>query len=352
MKRKIVHIVFNEKFIKDFYDLIIENFDRDEHVFIFLPGVDEVKCKIPLAKNVLKITQDSKVFKNKIKLFNLLNKQCKDADKIVLHSLINQNVVRFLFFYRYLLKKCYWIMWGADVYSYRRKTKGIKGVIGKYMRRSVFKSIGYLVTGTPGDVEIARKQYQSSGKHIRCFNYPSNLYKHCDLPKVENERIVVQIGNSADPTNNHEKIFDLLHIVESDSYTIFCPLSYGHKDYIEKVLKSGLSTFKDKFQPALDFVPLDEYVIQLAKVDIAIFAHKRQQAFGNIITLLGLGKTVYLYKDNPLYDLFSDIGIIIHDIEQFSLAKQSNLISESNIAKVKANFSEKSLIKSLEGWIL
>jgi len=34
-------------------------------------------------------------------------------------------------------------------------------------------------------------------------------------------------------------------------------------------------------------MPLDEYLNLLAKIDIAIFNHKRKQAMGNITTLLG-----------------------------------------------------------------
>jgi hypothetical protein len=34
-------------------------------------------------------------------------------------------------------------------------------------------------------------------------------------------------------------------------------------------------------------MPFDEYLNLLAKVDIVIFKHKRQQAMGNITTLLG-----------------------------------------------------------------
>jgi len=45
--------------------------------------------------------------------------------------------------------------------------------------------------------------------------------------------------------------------------------------------------FREKFKPLVDFIPFDEYLNLLAKVDIAIFNHKRQQTMGNITTLLG-----------------------------------------------------------------
>lgn len=41
-------------------------------------------------------------------------------------------------------------------------------------------------------------------------------------------------------------------------------------------------------------MPFEEYLGLLAKIDIAILNHKRQQAMGNITTLLGLGKKYIL----------------------------------------------------------
>ena len=41
-------------------------------------------------------------------------------------------------------------------------------------------------------------------------------------------------------------------------------------------------------------LPLSDYLKILGKIDIAIFNHERQQAVGNITSLLGLGKKVYI----------------------------------------------------------
>ena len=62
--------------------------------------------------------------------------------------------------------------------------------------------------------------------------------------------------------------------------------------FLRKVVRNKLE-YKDgiyfwrKFKPLVDFMPFDEYLNLLAKVDIAIFNHKRQQAMGNTTILLG-----------------------------------------------------------------
>ena len=47
-------------------------------------------------------------------------------------------------------------------------------------------------------------------------------------------------------------------------------------------------------------MPFNQYLEFLGKIDIAIFNHRRQQGFGNAITLLGLGKKVYLNSVSTL----------------------------------------------------
>lgn len=104
--------------------------------------------------------------------------------------------------------------------------------------------------------------------------------------------------------------------------------------------------FGSKFKPLTESMPFDDYHTFLGSIDIAIFNHKRQQAMGNTITLLGLGKTVYLRSDTTQWQFFKDKGITIRDVEQLNTLESQNL--NENISKIKTYFSQGNYLKQLE----
>lgn len=54
----------------------------------------------------------------------------------------------------------------------------------------------------------------------------------------------------------------------------------------------------------------------LSSLDIAIFAHNRQQGFGNTVSLLGMGKTVYLKEEVTTYQALEKIGLKINSFNK------------------------------------
>lgn len=172
--------------------------------------------------------------------------------------------------------------------------------------------------------------------------YPSNLYKEYDFSYLnkDHNKIYIQIGNSADPSNNHLEVFEKLKKYKDTSIEIICPLSYGDVGHRDKIIKEGNRIFGEKFIPIITLMPFDEYLGLLAKIDIAIFNHKRQQAMGNITTLLGLGEKVYIRYDITSWDFCKDHGLKVFS----SNAGFSDLLQEmTKIEKVKKHFSENKL---------
>lgn len=161
----------------------------------------------------------------------------------------------------------------------------------------------------------------------------------------EKNKYYIQIGNSADPSNNHIEIFDKLRAYKNENIEIICPLSYGNLQYRNEVIKKGNEIFGDKFNPIMDFLPLEEYLLQLSKIDIAIFNHKRQQAIGNITSLLGFGKKVYIRDDITTWNFCAD-----HELTVFNTNNQFKDLFEmdtsaqlKNIRNIKKYFSEEKL---------
>jgi len=90
-------------------------------------------------------------------------------------------------------------------------------------------------------------------------------------------------------------------------------------------------------------MPFEKYLEFLSKIDVAIFNHKRQQAMGNITTLLGLGKTVYMRNESTLYVALLNMGFKILDIDNFNLSLISEIDKNHNIQLAKSIYSKENL---------
>lgn len=351
MSKKILHFAFLDKFIPGFVEIIDQHFSNEKHTIFIVGDINKFKYKkssrtidFPTLKNILCIS----------KLIIQLHKN----DKVILHGLFSEPLIIMLCFMPWLHKKLYWIIWGGDLYCHKLAVKNLKFRIVELFRKKLFSRLNGLITYVDGDYEKAKQWYGSTGKYYECIMYKSNIYKGStlsenDFRQLENEgfkKVNIQVGNSADPTNNHEQIFnklsklDVINKVEK----IYCPLSYGNLAYAKNIKEKGIKMFGNKFHPLTEFIPLYEYEKMLDDIDIAIFAHERQQAMGNTINLLGRGKTVYMRSDTSSYALFEKLGIKVFPLENLKLETQSVAISASNNKNVLEYFNEENLITQLK----
>ncbi len=347
---KIIHIIHNDKFIKPFINFIEKNFNKDEHLFVFMDGADEKVFPIPEADNILNINNKYPGKKNTLKLSHILNPLFEDADKVILHSLFSDNLIFYLFLHQKYLKKCYWVLWGGDLYSNITAKKTLGNAFGRYTRSRVIKKLGGVISYIrEGDFELVQKYYATEAECYESFFYPSNLYEEYDIKSKEHKTLNIQIGNSANPTNNHIEVFEKLEKYKDQDIKIFVPLSYGGQDNAKKVIDAGKQIFGDKFQPLIEFMPFKDYLELLGKIDIAIFNHNRQQAMGNITTLLGLGKKVYVRSNETPWKMFNKLQIKVYDTAlDISIDAIDEDIKKQNQKRVKAYFSEENLIKDWE----
>ena len=349
---KYLHIMRNDKFINLFIDFINKNFSKEENTFFIMDGLETIE--VLNEKNVKSYISKGRNLKGILKkvilllqlpiLYIKLFNYCKKSKKIYFHALGDPRLIIFLFVFRNFLKKSYWLVWGGDLYSYiYRKQKKIFYKIEDYVKGNMK---GY-ITQVEGDFQLAQEWFKANGKFYYCFGYPSNLYKEMDLKEIEKKELWIQIGNSADPSNNHLEILEKLSKFKNMNIKLFCILSYGgNEEYKNQVIKKGLELFKDKFYPILNFMEFDEYMNFLSSLDIAIFAHNRQQAFGNIISLLSMKKTVYLKETVTTFETLKELGIEVKLFEKLiNLEKIDENILENNKRIIKENFSEEKLIE-------
>lgn len=339
----VLHVFsWDKKFFEPFRSFIHKHFADGRHNFI-VHGI--------VTPSDVPYSSDTTIVANLLKNFIRFSVELHKADKIVLHCLFSHHLLYILAVQPWLLKKCYWVMWGADLYVHLRPKKRWRWYKDEFFRRLVIRRIGYLVNGTPGDVELARKWYGANGEHIRCFNYPSNIYKQYEIQGNKHTSINIQVGNSADPSNQHFEILEKLSQYKNEDIKLYAPLSYGDKEHAENVISKGKEIFGDKFYPLTEMLPFDQYLDFLASIDIAVFNHERQQAFGNAITLLGLGKKVFLNSESTLNEVFGEFDIKIYDIKDINIELLSSRVRIGNMEKVKVAFSEESLVQSLKKWI-
>lgn len=349
MHQKSLHVFHVEKFTTPFIELIEQEFDISNHYF-WVTGKDQPLLEVAEKKYVERIKGNKLA---QLKGYFSFIRRAHKAEKIILHSLFNMKIVFILFFMPWLLKKCYWVVWGGDLYCYETAERNWRFKRRELFRRAVIKNIGHLVTYIKGDVDLARNWYGAKGKYIECLMYTSNIYKNYDLPKKNNEILTVLVGNSAVPTNNHSEILQKLAQFKDKSIKVITPLSYGDKDYAQQVIKEGKKLLGDKYQALTDFMPFEDYLKVLAEVDVAIFNHKRQQAMGNTITLLGLGKEVYIRSDVAQWELFKELGVKVNDIFELGntlldKTDETNLVNKSIVQRY---FSKENLVRQLKSYL-
>lgn len=332
MSNKILHIMHMQKFLPPFIDFVNEKFDENNHIFFFL---DKEK------KYEHGLTPNHKVYwlENMNQNIELI-KQMYKADKIILHSIWKKKIIMLLFFQPWLLKKCYHVMWGGDFNSKRARYDIFKRFILRYM--------GYFTTYIKGDYEYVQKYFNAKGKYVECLMYKSNLFQNINISDKTSNIINIQVGNSAVARNNHLEVFEKLKKYKNENIKVFVPLGYGSKENAQKIIQKGYEIFGDKFIPLEDFMPFDKYVEFLSQIDIAIFANEKQQAMGNIISLLGLGKKVYMKNDITPWQLFDDINVKVFDLDDVQIDLINEKTKIKNQQRIKEYFSEEKYFNQLK----
>lgn len=335
---KVLHILPADKFAAPFIDFVeAQDLDFGEQLFFCIDW--QGPCGIERRANVIFWSD----FGNRVHKRLALLRQLYGAQKIILHGLWEAWFIRMLALQPWLLKKCYWIIWGGDLYTAKLGERNLLWYLHEWPRRIVIKRIGHLVTYIDGDVELARQWYGARGQYHECLMYPSNVYKHYDVQAKSNSTTCIQVGNSADPSNEHFEVFAALEKFKDEDISIYAPLSYGNKEYAREVAAEGARLFGDKFIAMTEFLPFDKYLEFLGSVDIAIFNHRRQQAMGNIVTLLGLGKKVYLRKNITSLSMFRKAGIKVFDNDHLTIGKINQSVALRNKQKIRSTFSDGAL---------
>ena len=232
-----------------------------------------------------------------------------------------------------------WIVWGGDLYNSLLGPYGYKlyaytdfikkGKLGTFLpfidrylnRRAIWKRVeavkkipSYVIF--EGDLKALKKYFPKLHPQRRdFFYYPVDDMVDDSLKKRQLTGNNIFVGNSASPTNNHRKVFEILSTCDLGNRKVITPLSYGPESGRDYAIKWGYELIKDNFYPITDYMPLEEYNKLMFSANIFVYGNYRQEAFGNILVALYLGGIVVLSSRNPLTEDLKKKGFMIFSLK-------------------------------------
>ncbi len=333
----------------EFIKMMLNNFDMQEHIIVFRSRAKEQEIKA-IYPDVLFVTTRHELISN-------LSPLIKKSKRILFHSF---PVSRSLFFWLYhmqSMQKAVWSVWGQDAYWYQYCKKTPENWLFEMIRKLLIKRLDKVFCPVYNDYLYIKKHYRTCAQYIHGM-YPiptdfERLRLHRNYQKGS-DCIHIQIGNSANPTNNTLEILQILASYPTKNFRIFCPVSYGDDEYADKVIKLGTELFGERFTGIRFFMDRIQYAEFIAGIDILIMNHQRQQGLGNIFSYLYLGKKVYIRSDNSSFSFFALHDIKVYDTIQLGnsleideMLKMDPLISEVNMKKTEALISSETIVA---GW--
>ena len=271
-----------------------------------------------------------------------------ESKKIIVHGLASPYLLFYLYLFPFLRNRVFWAMHGKDLYFFRTlKRVRFYHRLYEFFRKKVLREIRVVISDNHEDVKLLRLWYGSNAKVFASFTYPSNFFRpnQQSAPTKAENPFRILVGNSADPANDHQRAFEILAGFPKQAIKLFAPLSYGDPAYRAEVVREGKARFGESFEPMTEFLSREEYNRFLTSIDAGLFTNTRQQGMGNIISLLGMGKKVYINPEVSSWRFFGSLGLTLYSCEEFSLNRCEPEVAAGNREIVKNYYSEANLLK-------
>ena len=344
-----LHLCFDGNFINKCLE-VFEKYYPGQNLFL----VNKEKDQFEMLQSDRRLLGVPFVKKN----FPLILQLCSEnnIDKIILHGLKSDLVDCLKFLKQNIDCRVYWIFWGYELYftlGNLGKYKLFDGFLNAFLRDTyyspnrlsfivkrffygkrllsdVFKEaltmIDYFCFWNYKDYELLQAHFHTNIK----YKYFAYMASEETAIKVNIEDVVckksktLMINHQASNTGNHNTVMKKIAWLDTkNDYKKIVPLSYGSSRIRKLVLRQGQHLFKEQFNPILEYMPRDKYFELMSSVEVAVFGQKRQEASGNISTLLKNGVKVFLREKNNLLQYYREKGYII-----FSFEKDLNSIDD------------------------
>ena len=171
------------------------------------------------------------------------------------------------------------------------------------------------------EVELVRRLYPGcKAKHVvGTFDQNFDIAKDKPVKSIpdKGEPLKILLGNSCDPNGNQ---IDAIHYLKKhlkEDFELYSFLSYGDPQAKQWILDYASKELGPRFHPITNYMDKYSFVDFVNTMDVVMMYHNRQQAEGNIMTSLVLGKPVFMKTKNPQYDMLKRMGVdSVHDVTE------------------------------------
>jgi len=331
--------------------------NQKQAFWVKAPNLSEVLCKEASKQYFVTYTDRDELL---AKLNNL-----KKTDTVIFHGLTDAKLWLKLVFH-HVVKRSSCVIWGYELYRHTHQQRSIKQIIIQCIHCLLMQRMQKVITLNPGDGDLVQKYLKR--KNVEIIPYPligfaltqpiiakpiqlKETEKNNGLANALSERpLKLLIGNSAAKSNEHIDAFkQIMHLAEHN-IEVIVPLNYAGKEgYIKQVIKSGNTLFGKKFTPITTMLSKQAYNELLQDIDVAIFAHNRQQGLYVAYAMLLMGKPLFLRENTTSFDNLRSLGFSVSSLSQLSgydfevFKKLCDLEGDENRTLMEKHFTEKAL---------
>jgi hypothetical protein len=201
----------------------------------------------------------------------------------------------------------------------------------------------------PTEVEMLRRalpQLQGEAHEVPLFTAEDVFQKGpADMAGPD-----VLLGNSATSSNNHLEALDWLRPRAGDARLVV-PLSYGDTAYGQRIIELGQERFGQRLDALTGWMALADYNERIRRCGFVVMNHRRQQAVGNVASALYKGATVYLRRENPMFDFYAGLGVCLRQIDDAAGALQPLTAQEraGNRQIMGAHYARTRVLSAIRG---
>ena len=310
-----IHIFPREKFTDDFVLTINKKLDSKLHFFLIYDAGVKVDLKCESQENVFCFCS-WKVLLNCSKWF-------VPGRRIIIHGGWSQLLVNYANKYSRLLKSTYIVFWGGDFYP----DKKLENKLNKdfWEKRKIIEKVKGIVCLVEQDYKQICKIYFLKDIENYAMGYFVTREKLLIEQKAWSAKeasdrgrgtLKILVGNSATKSNHHMECIKKLRKVMNSNVRFYFPLSYGDKEYAQKIINYAQKELPNRCVFLTEYMSYEQYINLLCEMNIGLFLCDRQQAMGNIRSMLYLGCKVYIKKNTSMWDYFTkELGCKLFDAD-------------------------------------
>lgn len=320
MNKKIVHVLNHSKFAIGYINFMKICLSEFDHIFLVSInssiGAEGLEEALVDQINIIRWSSLKEIAFGK-EIRNVLL-QC---DKVILTGFFGFQGFC-IFWPGKVFKKMYIHFWGGDFYELRDPIPIIqwRRYINRIFKKKCFRKCAGTIFLIDGEYEKFYEITHIKKDKVFVAAMPGNPQREFSFKSYRNntvnEVVKIVVGNSATKENHHIEVLRMLERFSGENMEIYCPLSYGDVSYGEEVIKEGNKIFGEKFHAVTGWMNKEDYFRFLSTCDIGIFNNDRQQAMGNIMAMLFMGKKIYLRTNVSMYDSFVEHGFKIYSVSE------------------------------------